>query len=104
MSSGARGGFSLKIPKTPETPRWPTLCIVQKRLGASEGHPILVASEGRWRDRVYDRYVKVLTLVRIGILALVVFAGLALGLFLWQPVWLLHSHELRTGNEIVSRV
>jgi len=48
--------------------------------------------------------VKVLPPVRTGILALVVFAGLALGLFLWQPVWLLHSHELRTGNEIVSRV
>jgi hypothetical protein len=42
--------------------------------------------------------VKVLTPVRIGIAA--VFTGLALGLFLWQPVWLLHSHALRTGNEM----
>ena len=35
---------------------------------------------------------------------LVVFVGLTLGLFLWQPVWLFHHYDFRTGNEIVSRV
>jgi hypothetical protein len=66
--------------------------------------PIVVGSDGRLRDRIFWGLVKAWTPVRIGILALVVFAGLTLGLFLWQPVWLLHSYELRTGNEIVSRV
>jgi hypothetical protein len=28
----------------------------------------------------------------------------ALALFLWQPVWLFHRSELKTGNEIVARV
>jgi len=37
-------------------------------------------------------------------LAAIVFAGLALGLFLWQPVRLFHSRELRTGKEMVSRI
>jgi hypothetical protein len=33
---------------------------------------------------------------------MVVFGGLAL--FLYQPVWLFHWSDFRTGNEIVSRV
>jgi len=30
--------------------------------------------------------------------------AIALGLFLWEPLWLFHRSELRTGNEIVARV
>ena len=48
--------------------------------------------------------MKALSSSRIGFLALVVFAGLAMGLFLSQPVRLFHWRELRTGNETVSRV
>jgi hypothetical protein len=48
--------------------------------------------------------VKVLSPIRIGFLALMASAGLALVLFLWQPVWLFHDHEFRIGDEIVSRV
>ena len=28
----------------------------------------------------------------------------ALGLFLWQPTWLFHWRDFRTGNEIISQV
>lgn len=27
-----------------------------------------------------------------------------MALFIWEPVWLFHRSELRTGNEIVARV
>jgi hypothetical protein len=30
--------------------------------------------------------------------------AIAVALFLWEPVWLFHRSELRTGNEIVARV
>ena len=47
--------------------------------------------------------VKVLSPIRIGFLALMASAGLALMLYLWQPVWLFHYHEFGIGDEIVSR-
>jgi hypothetical protein len=48
--------------------------------------------------------VKALTTVRIAVLALVVCAGIILGLFLWQPVRLFHWQDFRAGDQIVSRV
>jgi len=42
--------------------------------------------------------------VRIGFAALVILLGTVLSIVLWQPVWLLHRQELKTGNEIVVRV
>ena len=47
-----------------------------------------------------------LSRARIGLLALMVLPVLAvaLGLFLWEPVWLFHRSELRTGNEVVAWV
>ena len=43
---------------------------------------------------------------RIGLLGLGIFfcLAIAVGLFLWEPVWLFHRGELRTGNEIIARV
>jgi hypothetical protein len=48
--------------------------------------------------------VKTLTTVRIAVLALVACAGITAGLFLWQPVWVFHWQDFRTGDQIVSRV
>jgi hypothetical protein len=39
-------------------------------------------------------------LVLLGVLVCAVVAGL----FLWQPVWLFHWRDFRTGNDIISRV
>ena len=50
--------------------------------------------------------MKIISRLRIGISALGIFSALAIavGLFLWEPVWLFHRSELRAGNEIVMRV
>ncbi len=34
----------------------------------------------------------------------VVFCLVAAAIFLWQPTWLFHWSDFRTGNEIISRV
>ena len=48
--------------------------------------------------------MKVLSFARTRFLAAAVCAGITVGLFLWQPAWLFHWHDFRTGNEIVLRV
>ena len=50
--------------------------------------------------------MKILSRARIGFLGLGIVLGLAsaVGLFLWEPVWLFHRSELRAGNEIVARI
>jgi hypothetical protein len=46
------------------------------------------------------------TPTRAGLLVLMVFPvlALAIGIFLWEPVWLFRRGELGTGKEIVARV
>jgi hypothetical protein len=43
---------------------------------------------------------------RTGLLVLlgVIVCTAVAGMFLWQPVWLFHWSDFRTGNEIISRV
>ena len=50
--------------------------------------------------------MKIMSRAGVGLLGLGIFSGLAIavGLFLWEPVWLFHRSELRAGNEIVTRV
>lgn len=50
--------------------------------------------------------MKTFRLGPIGLSILLVFPilSIALGLFIWEPDWLFHRSELRTGNEIVARV
>jgi hypothetical protein len=50
--------------------------------------------------------MKALSPARSGLLVLMVFPvlAIAMGLFLWEPVWLFHRSALRAGNEIVARV
>ena len=42
--------------------------------------------------------------VRTGILTVIVCIGSAVALFLWEPVWLFHRHELKTGAVIIARI
>ena len=48
--------------------------------------------------------MKALSSFRVGVLAFLLCAVFFLGLFLWQPVWLFHWQDLRTGDQIISRV
>ncbi len=40
---------------------------------------------------------------RIVLLAILVFGG-TIYIFVWQPTWLLHWNDFRTGNKIISRI
>lgn len=50
--------------------------------------------------------MKVFSRSGIGIFALVALCifAIAAGLFVWDPLWLFHRDQLRTGNEIIVRV